>query len=419
MRVFQCFSQKRSLYFSVSLIAAFGLSAMANAELKINPYPQAAAPVQSSPAPVFSDLEPADLISPEGLTPQEQVPVVIDLTKPEPQAIVTPVVELPVEPETVSWRAPRAKPAPAMPSPQMQDEFDREFEEIRARVEGVEAEPVHPLSYAPPPPTPDFTADAFAKYKPQPGRYASKADYLARHGHEQVAASAPSYAPAPVAHTPSASSLHATPPSFASALPPVSLVDLKSPEPSVAAPQKPYVMADQAPLYASTRPRSDTPRRYTAPGSLKIDEPILGAAPMPVAAIAPEPVGAQAPMQVASVAMPVVQPLPVETLVREVRPYELPVTSNAPAPSWDGFAGANLRETLEVWTQRAGVDLIWASYDSAYSVRTSLSEAASFEQAVASLLGQYDDAQMRPVGSLYQDPDSGVRTLVVEILEDS
>lgn len=86
---------------------------------------------------------------------------------------------------------------------------------------------------------------------------------------------------------------------------------------------------------------------------------------------------------------------------------------------WNSFAGANVRETLDVWSKDAGVELIWADYDTEFDVRDTLTLETTYEAAVQALLEQYDDARIRPVGSLHVDPDSGVRTLLIQILDES
>lgn len=98
-------------------------------------------------------------------------------------------------------------------------------------------------------------------------------------------------------------------------------------------------------------------------------------------------------------------------------PNATPVTI-APALRWDGYSGANLKETLEVWSQKAGAELIWAHHDSAFNVRKTISASGTYEAAVQKLLEQYDNARMRPVGNLHVDSQTGSRILVIEIMQE-
>lgn len=151
----------------------------------------------------------------------------------------------------------------------------------------------------------------------------------------------------------------------------------------MSAPEAPVV---EAPLYASTRPRGDAPRLYTAPD--------LSAPPPEVLLTAPVPA-------------PVVSEADVYREIVE-----------APSQSWNSFAGANLHETLEVWSHMAGVELIWANADSDFDVRYTVAMDTSYEAAVQALLEQYDDSLIRPVGSLHVNEHSGAKTLVIEISDE-
>lgn len=100
-------------------------------------------------------------------------------------------------------------------------------------------------------------------------------------------------------------------------------------------------------------------------------------------------------------------------LVKEVSTF--PVTA-VREQNWNGFKGANLRETLAAWSSKEGVELIWASQDSDFDVRKTFSIQGSYEQAVQALLEQYDNARIRPVGRLHLSNENSQRALVVEVL---
>lgn len=318
---------KRSLYLSVSLMFGAGLCANAQAELKINPYPQGVSAVKSD----MSKAEPIDLIQ-------------------EPSA-----------PEVVSA-------------------------------------PLQPLDYAPPPPPiqEEFPVDMSEAGVGTSGMYRSKEDFLLRNGYKIPA------------------------------MPVAEAVDVQEP------PQD--ELADHAPAYASTkawaRPDFTAPRVYTNPPVAAAEEQQIFDeldALSPVASdpdVALAPLGhtdsapsvayeAPAPVAAASPVAPVALPGPRLAQTQPVMQQHAMAT-----PKWHSFAGANVRETLDVWSQEAGVELIWSHRDSAFDVRNTMNVEGTYEEAVQALLEQYDNARMRPVGSLHVDSQTGKRTLVIEVMQD-
>lgn len=101
------------------------------------------------------------------------------------------------------------------------------------------------------------------------------------------------------------------------------------------------------------------------------------------------------------------------------RRYTAPgaVHASPSAQNWSAFAGANVRDTLGVWSQNAGVELIWMGQHSEFDVLETVTVGTTYEAAVQALLEQYQDKHVRPVGSLHIDPRTGSRTLVIEIGE--
>ena len=95
------------------------------------------------------------------------------------------------------------------------------------------------------------------------------------------------------------------------------------------------------------------------------------------------------------------------------QPQSRPVSEVfVPQSSWHTFSGADLREVLETWSQANNIELIW-NLAERYSVRETVVIEDRFENAVAALLGQYEDLYVRPVASLHVSPDGQGKTLVI------
>jgi hypothetical protein len=83
---------------------------------------------------------------------------------------------------------------------------------------------------------------------------------------------------------------------------------------------------------------------------------------------------------------------------------------------WQTARGAGLADTLGLWSDVAGVDLIWRAYDN-FEAPESINVEGSFEDAVTALLDQFEGQSERPVASLHIDPQTGQKTLVVETIQ--
>lgn len=79
---------------------------------------------------------------------------------------------------------------------------------------------------------------------------------------------------------------------------------------------------------------------------------------------------------------------------------------------WYGLSGTPLAEVLRVWSEDANVDLVWQA-ESNYSLKESVSQVGTFEEAVYKALSQYDNDAVRPVGEMYKDKNTGRKVLVV------
>lgn len=93
-----------------------------------------------------------------------------------------------------------------------------------------------------------------------------------------------------------------------------------------------------------------------------------------------------------------------------------PLTSGTAAntATWNATAGSDLQSILRQWGARAGVSVVWKSSPDMY-VKNAININGSFESAVSALLDQYRDDSNRPVGQLNVDPDTGARTLLIDV----
>ncbi|HAJ90905.1 MAG TPA: hypothetical protein DCM27_07860 [Rhodospirillaceae bacterium] len=83
-----------------------------------------------------------------------------------------------------------------------------------------------------------------------------------------------------------------------------------------------------------------------------------------------------------------------------------------PETRWFALSGAPLAEVMKVWAEDAGVRLIWQS-ERNFAVKESISQIGHFEDAVFRALDQYSADEIRPVGEMYKDPQSGQSILLV------
>lgn len=93
-------------------------------------------------------------------------------------------------------------------------------------------------------------------------------------------------------------------------------------------------------------------------------------------------------------------------------PKEPDAKDAKPETRWFGLSGAPLAEVLRVWSEDADVALIWQA-ESNYALKESISQVGSYEEAVYRALNQYNSDQVRPVGEIYKDENTGKRVLVV------
>lgn len=95
----------------------------------------------------------------------------------------------------------------------------------------------------------------------------------------------------------------------------------------------------------------------------------------------------------------------------EAAPEVAAATQKAGEP-WTGTKGATLRDTLQSWSQAAGVELYW-SIDYDYKLKGNVKYTGSYDEAVGSLLDQFASVRPQPYGQLHQGKD-GPRVLIVK-----
>ena len=83
------------------------------------------------------------------------------------------------------------------------------------------------------------------------------------------------------------------------------------------------------------------------------------------------------------------------------------------APVWEGPRGALLRDVLEEWSQRAGVELFWSS-DYNYALEETYQVSGSYEEAVRGVLSEFSDSNPRPFGRLHEGASDIPPVLVIE-----
>ena len=80
---------------------------------------------------------------------------------------------------------------------------------------------------------------------------------------------------------------------------------------------------------------------------------------------------------------------------------------------WHAEAGESAYAILQEWSDRAGVDVVWAS-EFLVNVRRPVRVDGSYEEAVSALLEQYADLYAGVQGTLYRDGQSGRRVLYIQ-----
>lgn|GEM_PF-1691781 len=80
---------------------------------------------------------------------------------------------------------------------------------------------------------------------------------------------------------------------------------------------------------------------------------------------------------------------------------------------WRALAGTNLKSVLKLWSHREKVVFQW-DMDQMILIPESLKIETSYEDAVSSLLDLFKGSSIRPVAQLNEDPNTGLRTLIIK-----
>lgn len=93
---------------------------------------------------------------------------------------------------------------------------------------------------------------------------------------------------------------------------------------------------------------------------------------------------------------------------------KVPFENGSRTGPWVAAKGADLRDTLALWSRQAGVDLVWRS-PVTFSIPMDIRFENSYEGAVGKLLEQSSSGTLRPIGELHRDPGSGQTALVIRV----
>ncbi len=91
-----------------------------------------------------------------------------------------------------------------------------------------------------------------------------------------------------------------------------------------------------------------------------------------------------------------------------------PPSGGVTAPAaWHAPAGTSLRQVLDAWSRKEGVEFVWQA-NQGFGVKKTVHSNGRFEDAVTSLLQQYSNDTVHPTAQLNTDPATGRRTLFVQ-----
>lgn len=96
----------------------------------------------------------------------------------------------------------------------------------------------------------------------------------------------------------------------------------------------------------------------------------------------------------------------------EAKASDVAAATQKAGEPWAGTKGATLRDTLQSWSEAAGVELYW-SIDYDYKLKSAVKYDGSYDDAVGKLLDQFASVRPQPYGQLHQGKD-GPRVLIVK-----
>jgi hypothetical protein len=82
------------------------------------------------------------------------------------------------------------------------------------------------------------------------------------------------------------------------------------------------------------------------------------------------------------------------------------------AEKWQAPRGSSLQDVLDSWAKRKDITVSWTAQHR-FPVKESISVDGSFEQAVQSLVAQYNGEKIKPVAQVYTNPGDKKLVLVV------
>lgn len=190
--------------------------------------------------------------------------------------------------------------------------------------------------------------------------------------------------------------------------------------------------ASAAPAPVLPAPESVTPPAAplaSAPAAAAVTAPVVATEPVtaevvatapaaPPAALMAPPSPPPAPSPRDSLASPVVSAVEAVdgeaemTMMMGVDVHPSGKSNMRGSQSWIAERGQTLRSTLQTWSERAGVQLVWRSeYD--YPLAASLDLSGDYESAVRTLLTGFAGAAPQPYGQLYRQGNSGNNLLII------
>lgn len=144
----------------------------------------------------------------------------------------------------------------------------------------------------------------------------------------------------------------------------------------------------------------DTPQ---APAPAMIDNTPVASTNGPGFELVAPKMPAATPMRAPDMPSPMMQPVAYQS-------------NTMTASTWTAGRDMTLRQILEKWSTRAGVELYWSSeFD--YPVSSAVNIQGTFEEAVQTLLRGLEDSKPKPLGRLHPNLPNGPAVLVIETRE--
>lgn len=167
------------------------------------------------------------------------------------------------------------------------------------------------------------------------------------------------------------------------------------------------VLKDWA-LKAGVKPEIDLSNEVI----LEKDIRVFGALDIAVGQLLKEAYGKSSPLAVLKGqdgALTKISELAIQPTVLAAKPQNLLPTGN-----WRVLQGMDLKKILKRWSIREGVDFVWDA-DQTFLLKKTTKPITDYNSAVAMLLEQYKDQDVKPIGALNVDPNTGKKTLIISV----